>query len=42
MRSAHSSKWLEAMKDEMKSMSTNRVQDLDEIPSQNSRLQMGL
>jgi hypothetical protein len=25
MRSAHSSKWLEAMEDEMRSMSTNRV-----------------
>jgi hypothetical protein len=25
MRNAHSSKWLEAMKDEIKSMSTNRV-----------------
>jgi hypothetical protein len=32
MRSAHSSKWLEAMKDEMKSMSTNRVWNLEEIP----------
>jgi hypothetical protein len=32
MRSAHSSKWLEAMKDEIKSMSTNRVWDLEEIP----------
>jgi hypothetical protein len=31
MRSAHSSKWLDAMKDEMKSMSTNRVCDLEEI-----------
>jgi hypothetical protein len=29
MRSAHSSKWLEAMEDEMKSMSTNRVWDLE-------------
>jgi D-Tyr-tRNAtyr deacylase len=28
MRSAHSSKWLEAMKDEMRSMSTNRVCNL--------------
>jgi hypothetical protein len=28
MRSAHSSKWLEAMEDEMRSMSTNRVWDL--------------
>jgi hypothetical protein len=25
MRSAHSSKWLETMEDEMRSMSTNRV-----------------
>jgi hypothetical protein len=32
MRNAHSSKWLEAMKDEIKSMSTNRVWDLEEIP----------
>jgi hypothetical protein len=32
MRSAHSSKWLEAMEDEMRSMSTNRVWDLEEIP----------
>jgi hypothetical protein len=31
MRSAHSSKWLEAMEDEIKSMSTNRVWDLKEI-----------
>jgi hypothetical protein len=31
MRSAHSSKWLEAMEDEMRSMSTNRVWDLEEI-----------
>ena len=28
MRSVHSSKWLEAMKDEMKSMSSNGVWDL--------------
>jgi hypothetical protein len=28
MRSVHSSKWLEAMKDEMRSMSTNKVWDL--------------
>jgi hypothetical protein len=28
MRSAHSSKWLEAMEDEMRSMSTNKVWDL--------------
>jgi hypothetical protein len=26
------SKWQEAMEDEMKSMSTNRVRDLEEIP----------
>jgi hypothetical protein len=32
MRSVHSSKWLEAMEDEIRSMSTNRVWDLDEIP----------
>jgi hypothetical protein len=32
MRSAHSSKWLEAMEDEMRFMSTNRVCDLEEIP----------
>jgi hypothetical protein len=32
MRSVHSSKWLEAMEDEMRSMSTNRVWDLEEIP----------
>jgi hypothetical protein len=31
MRSAHSSKWLEAMRDEIRSMSTNRVWDLEEI-----------
>jgi hypothetical protein len=31
MRSAHSSRWLEAMEDEMRSMSTNRVWDLEEI-----------
>jgi hypothetical protein len=31
MRSAHSSKWLEAMEDKMKSMTTNRVWDLEEI-----------
>ena len=31
MRSAHSSKWLEAMEDEMRSMSTNDVWDLEEI-----------
>ena len=32
MRSVHSSKWLEAMKDEMKSMNSNGVWDLGEIP----------
>jgi hypothetical protein len=32
MRSDHSSKWLEAMEDEMWSMSTNRVWDMKEIP----------
>ena len=32
MRSAHSSKWLEAMKDEMRSMHLNDVWDLEEIP----------
>jgi hypothetical protein len=32
MRSAHSSKWLEAMEDEMRSMSTNKVWDFEEIP----------
>ena len=31
MRSAHSSKWLEAMEDEMKSMKTNGVWDLETI-----------
>jgi hypothetical protein len=31
-RSAHSSKWLEAMEDEMRSMSSNKVWDLEEIP----------
>ena len=29
--SAHSSKWLEAMQDEMRSMSTNDVWDLEKI-----------
>ena len=33
MRNSHSSEWLEAMKDEMKSMSTNDVLDLEEIPN---------
>jgi hypothetical protein len=32
MRSALSSKWLEAMQDEMKSISTNKVWELEEIP----------
>jgi hypothetical protein len=32
MRSAYSSKWLEAMEDEMISMSINKVWDLEEIP----------
>jgi hypothetical protein len=32
MISSHSSKWLEAMKDEIKSMSSNGVWDLEEIP----------
>ena len=32
MRSTHSSEWLEAMKDEMRSMSTNGIWDLEEIP----------
>jgi len=31
MRSDHSSKWLKAMEDEMKSMSANKVWDLEEI-----------
>ena len=32
MESANSSKWFAAMEDEMKSMSTNKVWDLEEIP----------
>ena len=32
MRSDHSQKWLEAMEDEMRSMSTNDVWDLEKIP----------
>jgi hypothetical protein len=32
MRSAHSSKWFEAKQDEMRSMSTNDVWDLERIP----------
>ena len=31
-RNAHSSKWLEAMQDKMKSMKTNGVWDLETIP----------
>jgi hypothetical protein len=31
IRSAHSSKWLEAIQDEMRSMSTNGVWDLERI-----------
>ena len=34
MRSAHSSKWLKAMEDEMKSMKTNGVWDLETIPKE--------
>jgi hypothetical protein len=33
IRSAHSFKWLEAMKDEMRSMSANKVWDLERIPN---------
>jgi hypothetical protein len=32
MRSPHSSKWCEAMEDEVWSMSTNQVWKLEEIP----------
>ena len=32
MRSDHSSKWLEAMEDEIKSMNANKVWDLEIIP----------
>ena len=32
MRNAHSSKWLEAMKDKIKSMKTNGVWDIETIP----------
>jgi hypothetical protein len=32
MRSPHSSKWVEAMEDEMKSMSSNNVWDFEKIP----------
>ena len=40
MRSDHSSKWLEAIEDEMKYMNANKVWDLEIIPKegQNSRL----
>jgi hypothetical protein len=31
MKSAHSFKWLDAMEDEMRSMSVNKVWDLEEI-----------
>jgi hypothetical protein len=31
MRSEHSSKWLKAMEDEIESMSTNKVWDLEPI-----------
>jgi hypothetical protein len=31
MRSDHSSKWLDAMEDEMRSMSVNKIWDLEEI-----------
>jgi hypothetical protein len=33
MRNAHSSKWLEAIKDEMSPMSANKVWDLERIPN---------
>ena len=32
MRNTHSSKWLEAMQDEMRSMNTNGVWDFETIP----------
>ena len=32
MRSEHSSKWLEAMEDEMKSMNANKIWNLEIIP----------
>ena len=41
MISAHSSKWLEAMEDEIKTMKTNGVWDLETIPK-GARLLMGL
>jgi hypothetical protein len=31
IRSTHSQKWLEAMRDEMRSLSTNNVWDLEDI-----------
>jgi hypothetical protein len=34
MRSAHSSKWQEAMEAEMNSMNTNNVWDLEEISNE--------
>ena len=34
MRSNHSSKWLEAMEDEMKSMNVKKVWDLEIIPKE--------
>ena len=33
MRGVHSSKWQEAKQDEMKSINTNDVWDLEEIPN---------
>jgi hypothetical protein len=33
MRSIHSSKWLETIEDKMRSMSPNRIWDLEEIPT---------
>ena len=33
MRGVHSSKWQEAKEDEMKSINTNDVRDLEEIPN---------
>jgi hypothetical protein len=32
MRSPHSLKWVEATEDEIKSMSSNNIWDLEEIP----------
>ena len=34
MRGVHSSKWQEAKEDEMKSINTNDVWDLEEIPNE--------